>query len=61
MEALHRLHENTGQTYVVTLGKDGVMAIRDGEFMQAESLKINSVDTVEAGDAFCGYLVSGLD
>ncbi len=60
-EALLRLHEQTGQAYVVTLGKDGVIAIRDGELLQAESLKIQPVDTVGAGDTFCGYLVSGLD
>jgi ribokinase len=45
----------------VTLGKDGVIAIRNGELQQADSLKIQPVDTVGAGDTFCGYLASSLD
>jgi ribokinase len=61
MEALHGLHAKTGQTYVVTLGKDGVIAIRNGELQQADSFKIQPVDTVGAGDTFCGYLASSLD
>ncbi len=61
MEALHRLHTQSGQTYVVTLGKDGVIAIRDNKLMKAKSLSILPIDTVGAGDTFCGYLVSGLD
>lgn len=60
-EALRRLHAQSGQTFVVTLGKDGVIAIRDGKFIKAESPSIQPVDTVGAGDTFCGYLVSGLD
>lgn len=61
VEALRRLHAQNGQTFVVTLGKDGVIAIRDGELIRAISPGIQPVDTVGAGDTFCGYLVSGLD
>jgi ribokinase len=60
-EALRRLHAETGQTFVVTLGGDGVMAIRDGEIVTAMGLKIEPVDTVGAGDTFCGYLAASLD
>ncbi len=40
---------------------DGVIAIRDGELRQSDSLKIHPVDTVGAGDTLCGYLASGVD
>ena len=58
--ALLRLYGETGQTIVVTLGADGVIAIRDGAFHRARGLKIEPVDTVGAGDTFCGYLAASL-
>lgn len=59
--ALVRLHGETGQTLIVTLGGDGVIAIRDGELSSAKGLVIEPVDTVGAGDTFCGYLAASLD
>jgi ribokinase len=59
--ALQRLHGQTGQTYVVTLGADGVVAICDGSTLMASGLRIEPVDTVGAGDTFCGYLAASLD
>jgi ribokinase len=59
--ALRQLHAQTGQTIVVTLGGDGVVAIRDGEVVSASGLVIEPVDTVGAGDTFCGYLAASLD
>ncbi len=59
--ALARLHAETGQTLIVTLGADGVIAIREGELLRAEGLKIEPVDTVGAGDTFCGYFAASLD
>jgi ribokinase len=59
--ALRSLHAATGQTIIVTLGADGVMAMRDGVFHRASGLKIEPVDTVGAGDTFCGYLAASLD
>jgi ribokinase len=56
-----RINKQTGQTMIVTLGADGVMAVRDGKVVRVSSLKIDPVDTVGAGDTFCGYLVAGLD
>jgi ribokinase len=61
LEALRQLHRETGQTIVVTLGADGVVAVRDGALTTAEGLEIVPVDTVGAGDTFCGYLAAGLD
>jgi ribokinase len=53
--------ERTGRTIVVTLGSEGVIAASpEGEFA-VPALKITPVDTVGAGDTFCGYLGAGLD
>ncbi|MBE1504294.1 ribokinase [Rhizobium viscosum] len=59
--ALERLHAETGQTLIVTLGGDGVIAIRDGQISRAQGLVIEPVDTVGAGDTFCGYFAASLD
>lgn len=50
----------TGRTVVVTLGGDGVIAATPDRFIRVASLKIVPVDTVGAGDTFCGYLAAGL-
>ncbi|MBN9273120.1 MAG: ribokinase, partial [Mesorhizobium sp.] len=50
----------TGRTIVVTLGGDGVLAATPTDFLQVAALKITPVDTVGAGDTFCGYLAAGL-
>lgn len=60
-KALLRLHEETGQTLVVTLGADGVIAVDHGELVRVKGLEIVPVDTVGAGDTFCGYFAAGLD
>ncbi|AYC99456.1 ribokinase [Neorhizobium sp. NCHU2750] len=59
--ALRSLHAASGQTFVVTLGGEGVIAIRKGEILSAKGLTIEPVDTVGAGDTFCGYLAASLD
>jgi ribokinase len=59
--ALERLHAETGQTLIVTLGGDGVIAIRDGQISRSQGLVIEPVDTVGAGDTFCGYFAASLD
>jgi ribokinase len=58
---MERIHAERGQTLIVTLGADGVVAIRDTVFFRAAGLKIEPVDTVGAGDTFCGFLAAGLD
>ena len=58
---MRALHAESGQTIIVTLGADGVVAIRKNEIFRAAGLKIEPVDTVGAGDTFCGYLAASLD
>lgn len=51
-----------GQTVIVTLGGDGARAVTaDGKAISVPALKVKPVDTVGAGDTFCGYLAAGLD
>ncbi|MGC4024700.1 MAG: ribokinase [Mesorhizobium sp.] len=50
----------TGRTVIVTLGEDGVIAISPREVLEVPAMKIDPVDTVGAGDTFCGYLGAGL-
>lgn len=55
LRELHRL-----DSVVVTLGADGsVVADREGVFI-IPALKVETLDTVGAGDAYCGYLAAGL-
>ncbi|TPI37545.1 ribokinase [Mesorhizobium sp. B2-9-1] len=52
--------KKTGRIIVVTLGGDGVLAATPGDFLAIPALKITPVDTVGAGDTFCGYFGAGL-
>jgi ribokinase len=52
--------EKTGHAIVVTLGGDGVLAATPDTFLTIPALQITPVDTVGAGDTFCGYLAAGL-
>lgn len=47
-------------TVVVTLGAEGVLAVADGHVERVAALRVDTVDTVGAGDTFCGYLAAGL-
>lgn len=58
---MRAIHDRTGQTIIVTLGAGGVVAIHKSNVFRASSLKIEPVDTVGAGDSFCGYLAASLD
>jgi ribokinase len=58
---MRALHAETAQTLVVTLGGDGVVALHEGQVLRAKGLVIDPVDTVGAGDTFCGYLAASLD
>ncbi len=49
------------QTVIVTLGGDGAKAATKSGLIHVAALPIKPVDTVGAGDTFCGYLASGLD
>lgn len=55
------MHRRTGQTLIVTLGGDGVIAAEGGSLHRTKGLTIEPVDTVGAGDTFCGYLAASLD
>jgi ribokinase len=50
----------TGNIVVVTLGGDGVMAATPADFLTLPAMPITPVDTVGAGDTFCGYFAAGL-
>ena len=58
---LNEMHVKTGQTFVITLGGEGVIAMKDGQHYRAAGLTIDPVDTVGAGDTFCGYIAASLD
>ena len=51
----------TGRTIVVTLGPEGARARTPDGPISVAAHKIKPVDTVGAGDTFCGYLAAGLD
>ncbi len=51
----------TGRTIVVTLGPDGARARTPAGPISVPAHKVKPVDTVGAGDTFCGYLAAGLD
>ena len=62
LEALMRQWAAThGQTIIVTLGPEGARAATPESFISVPALKVEPVDTVGAGDTFCGYLGAGLD
>jgi len=50
----------TARTIVVTLGGDGVRAATPASFHSVAAIRITPVDTVGAGDTFCGYLAAAL-
>ncbi len=52
--------EATGRIVIVTLGGAGVLAASPEGDLTVPALKIEPVDTVGAGDTFCGYLGAGL-
>lgn len=60
-ERMRAYAKKTGRTIVVTLGGEGVLAATGDEFLKVPALKIVPVDTVGAGDTFCGYLEAGLE
>ena len=49
------------QTMIVTLGPAGARAATPANSFSVAALRVDPVDTVGAGDTFCGYLAAGLD
>lgn len=61
LDKVHRMKDKLRKTIVVTLGAAGAVAIDDaGHIYRATSLAIKPVDTVGAGDTFCGFLAAAL-
>jgi ribokinase len=46
---------------IITLGPDGAVTITEEGLITVPSLKVTAIDTIGAGDAFCGFLAAGLD
>lgn len=44
------------QTVVVTLGRDGALALTGGEMVEVPGMAAEAADTTGAGDCFCGAL-----
>ncbi|WEJ58553.1 ribokinase [Devosia sp. FJ2-5-3] len=51
----------TGRTIVVTLGADGARAQTPDGAISVAAHPVKPVDTVGAGDTFCGYLAASLE
>lgn len=49
------------QTIIVTLGAEGARAATPDGWISVPAFPVKPVDTVGAGDTFCGYLAAGLD
>lgn len=60
-EAMDEWVQKTGRTIVVTLGPDGARAVSPEGKFSVPAYKVTPVDTVGAGDTFCGYLAASLD
>lgn len=60
-EAMAAWAEKTGRTVVVTLGPDGARARTPDQSFSVAAHKVTPVDTVGAGDTFCGFLAAALD
>ncbi len=56
------LAKTNQQIIIVTLGADGALgATAKGELIKVSALKIKPIDSVGAGDSFCGYLAAMLE
>ena len=54
------LAEKYSATVIVTLGREGALAVAEGRTEVASALPVTAIDTVGAGDTFCGYLAVAL-
>lgn len=58
--AARKLMSRPDQTIIVTLGAAGVAAVRRDEAFLVEGKPVKAIDTVGAGDCFCGALAAAL-
>ncbi len=56
--AARSLISHSGQAVVVTLGADGALAVWQDRALHVPGLPVSPVDTVGAGDCFCGALAA---
>ncbi|MFK4447320.1 ribokinase [Caballeronia udeis] len=59
-EAARSLQESGAGNVIVTLGSEGALWCRPGRTARIPATRANAVDTVGAGDAFCGALLAAL-
>ena len=59
-EKMRAFARKTGRSLVVTLGAKGVLAATTRDLLHVPAPSITPVDTVGAGDTFCGYFAAGL-
>lgn len=60
-DVARRLRDDHGLSTVITLGARGALAVTPQGAWSIGTLAIEPVDTVGAGDAFCGTLAAALD
>ena len=61
-DTVSRFVSKTGVSTIVTCGGDGsVYGGTNGEIIRCPALKMKAVDTVGAGDTYCGALAAALD
>ena len=54
------LASSTGGAAVVTCGEHGAVMWREGAVTEVPAIAVQAIDTVAAGDAFCGVLAAAL-
>jgi len=59
-DAARSLQESGAGEVIVTLGSEGVLWCRPGRMALIPATRANAIDTVGAGDAFCGALLAAL-
>jgi len=58
--AARRIIARPDQTIIATLGAEGALAVTASEEIYAAGRRTDAVDTVGAGDCFCGVLAAAL-
>lgn len=59
-DILNEVCSRYGADAVLTLGKQGAMALFDGKMYRQEAFTVKTVDTTGAGDTFTGFFIAAL-